>query len=268
MRVPRTSNRRQVLDWGVSVCDQSPVEPRLVRGLSIFPTAICAAVVRPLGAGLPVVASQHQAARQAHACHDLPPTARHHRSAHPLHRSPQEAAMPQHRPVRPCNPATFSGPPAQRTLTAVTLAALSLGAPAQTVPAGQLQTITVTAERRIENIREVPSAVSSLQGEVLDVLNTSGQDVRLLSGRVPSLNIESSFGRAFPRFYIRGYGNTDFRLERVAAGVAGVRRRGAGEPHPEGLPAVRPGPRGSAARPAGHACSAATRPPASSSSTR
>jgi iron complex outermembrane receptor protein len=44
------------------------------------------------------------------------------------------------------------------------------------------------------------------------VLNTSGQDVRMLSGRVPSLNIESSFGRAFPRFYIRGYGNTDFRL--------------------------------------------------------
>ena len=29
---------------------------------------------------------------------------------------------------------------------------------------------------------------------------------------MPSLNIESSFGRAFPRFYIRGYGNTDFDL--------------------------------------------------------
>ena len=29
---------------------------------------------------------------------------------------------------------------------------------------------------------------------------------------MPSLNIESSFGRAFPRFYIRGYGNTDFHL--------------------------------------------------------
>ena len=28
----------------------------------------------------------------------------------------------------------------------------------------------------------------------------------------PSLNVESSFGRAFPRFYIRGYGNGDFRL--------------------------------------------------------
>ncbi|MBL8305591.1 MAG: TonB-dependent receptor, partial [Rubrivivax sp.] len=34
----------------------------------------------------------------------------------------------------------------------------------------------------------------------------------LLAGRVPSLNIESSFGRAFPRFYIRGIGNTDFDL--------------------------------------------------------
>ena len=46
----------------------------------------------------------------------------------------------------------------------------------------------------------------------LDVLATGGQDVRLLAGRVPSLNVESSFGRAFPRFYIRGYGNGDFRL--------------------------------------------------------
>ena len=92
------------------------------------------------------------------------------------------------------------------------LAALHVGAGAQTAASGQLQTITVTAERRVENIKDVPSAVSALQGDVLDALGTSGQDVRALSGRVPSLNIESSFGRAFPRFYIRGYGNTDFRL--------------------------------------------------------
>ena len=81
----------------------------------------------------------------------------------------------------------------------------------QTAEAGKLQTITVTAERREENIKDVPSAVFQLSGERLDVINSSGQDVRMLSGRVPSLNIESSFGRAFPRFYIRGYGNTDFR---------------------------------------------------------
>jgi iron complex outermembrane receptor protein len=78
--------------------------------------------------------------------------------------------------------------------------------------AGVLPTITVTAERRTENIKDVPSSVSTLSGEKLDVINSSGEDVRAISGRVPSLNIESSFGRAFPRFYIRGYGNTDFRV--------------------------------------------------------
>ncbi len=77
---------------------------------------------------------------------------------------------------------------------------------------GKLETVNVTAERRSENINDVPNSISTLSGEKLDVINSSGQDVRALSGRVPSLNIESSFGRAFPRFYLRGYGNTDFRL--------------------------------------------------------
>ena len=77
---------------------------------------------------------------------------------------------------------------------------------------GKLETITVTAERREENIKDVPISISTLSGESLDVINSGGQDVRALAGRVPSLNIESSFGRAFPRFYLRGYGNTDFRL--------------------------------------------------------
>ena len=66
--------------------------------------------------------------------------------------------------------------------------------------AGTLQTVTVTAERQAENIKDEPSSVATLSGEKLDVLASGGQDVRLLSGRVPSLNIESSFGRAFPRF--------------------------------------------------------------------
>ena len=77
---------------------------------------------------------------------------------------------------------------------------------------GKLETITVTAERRSENIKDVPNSVTALRGETLDVINSGGQDIRMLAGRVPSLNIESSFGRAFPRFYIRGLGNTDFDL--------------------------------------------------------
>ena len=78
--------------------------------------------------------------------------------------------------------------------------------------AATLDQIQVTAQRRVENIQDVPVSVSTVSGEKLDALQSGGTDVRFLSARVPSLNIESSFGRAFPRFYIRGYGNTDFRL--------------------------------------------------------
>ncbi len=102
--------------------------------------------------------------------------------------------------------------PVHHALAAAAILALHFGALAQSTAPGELQVVTVTAERRLENIRDVPSSVTALQGDVLEALATSGQDLRALSGRVPSLNIESSFGRAFPRFYIRGYGNTDFRL--------------------------------------------------------
>jgi len=83
---------------------------------------------------------------------------------------------------------------------------------AASTPPGTLKPVTVTAERQTENIKDVPESVSTLSGEKLDVLTSGGGDLRLLSARVPSLNIESSFGRAFPRFYIRGYGNTDYRV--------------------------------------------------------
>jgi iron complex outermembrane receptor protein len=74
----------------------------------------------------------------------------------------------------------------------------------------QLETVTVTAQRRAENIKDVPVSVTMLKDEKLDVLLSGGQDIRFLAGKVPSLNVESSNGRTFPRFYIRGYGNTDF----------------------------------------------------------
>lgn len=92
----------------------------------------------------------------------------------------------------------------------IALPALAEEAPAK--DRSQLETVVITAERRAENIQDVPNAVSKISGDKLDVLASGGQDLRFLSGRVPSLNIESSFGRAFPRFYLRGYGNTDFRL--------------------------------------------------------
>jgi iron complex outermembrane receptor protein len=90
-------------------------------------------------------------------------------------------------------------------------AAMPIGsAIAQSAQAPELQQVTVTAQRRTENIKEVPVSVSAIKGEKLDVLVSGGEDIRVLAAKVPSLNIESSNGRTFPRFYIRGYGNTDF----------------------------------------------------------
>ena len=63
-----------------------------------------------------------------------------------------------------------------------------------------------------ENIQNIPVSVGTVDAQELAAINTGGADIRGLSGRVPSLNIESSFGRTFPRFYIRGLGNTDFDL--------------------------------------------------------
>jgi iron complex outermembrane receptor protein len=76
----------------------------------------------------------------------------------------------------------------------------------------RLPAVTVTAQKIEENLQDVPISITTVAGEKLDVLKSSGADVRFLSARVPSVIAESSFGRAFPRFYIRGIGNTDFDL--------------------------------------------------------
>lgn len=75
-----------------------------------------------------------------------------------------------------------------------------------------LPEVVVTAQKREQNIQDVPISVSTLSGDALSAINSAGADIRALSNRVPSLQIESSFGRTFPRFYIRGLGNTDFDL--------------------------------------------------------
>ncbi len=72
--------------------------------------------------------------------------------------------------------------------------------------------IVVTAQRREENLKDVPLSVAAISGDKLDAIQAGGSDIRGLSARIPSLNVESSFGRTFPRFYIRGLGNTDFDL--------------------------------------------------------
>jgi outer membrane receptor protein involved in Fe transport len=97
-------------------------------------------------------------------------------------------------------------------LAALVLAA-GLAAPAfAQETAVTLDDVIVTAQKRSENIQEVPVSVAAVSGEKLDALFAGGEDVLALSSRVPGLYIESSNGRAAPRFYIRGLGNADFDL--------------------------------------------------------
>jgi iron complex outermembrane recepter protein len=102
------------------------------------------------------------------------------------------------------------------TATATLAVAVALSTPAfaqdEAAEEGGLEEIVVTAQRRSENLQDIPISVDVVSGDKLDAINSGGGDIRAFAGRVPSLNIESSFGRTFPRFYIRGLGNTDFDL--------------------------------------------------------
>ncbi|MBA3838170.1 MAG: TonB-dependent receptor, partial [Zymomonas sp.] len=105
-----------------------------------------------------------------------------------------------------------------RAVVAALLASVATPALAQSAPAASdaeaaaNDDVVVTAQRREERLKDVPISVATLGGDRLNVVQAGGNDIRNLAGRVPSLNVESSFGRAFPRFYIRGLGNTDFDL--------------------------------------------------------
>ncbi|WP_348728195.1 TonB-dependent receptor [Rheinheimera texasensis] len=76
----------------------------------------------------------------------------------------------------------------------------------------QLERITVTAQKRVQSTQEVPISVATLGGEKFDAIFAGGDDIQALAVKVPGLYAESSNGRAAPRFYIRGLGNTDFDL--------------------------------------------------------
>lgn len=70
--------------------------------------------------------------------------------------------------------------------------------------------IIVTAQKRSENILDVPVSVSVMDSEKMDRLLAGGQDVNALAAQVPGFYSTSSNGRLAPRFYVRGVGNSAF----------------------------------------------------------
>ena len=83
---------------------------------------------------------------------------------------------------------------------------------AQDANSKQVETVIVTARKKAESTKDIPISVSALRGDALTAITSGAADMNALSARTPSLVVESSFGRTFPRFYIRGLGNTDFDL--------------------------------------------------------
>ena len=107
---------------------------------------------------------------------------------------------------------TTNNKPASRLL-AVAAATVALGGLYSGAASAQgivLDEVIVTAQKREQSLEDVPASVSAISGETVRDLLGAGENLRALTNRVPSLNVESSNGRTQPRFYLRGLGNIDF----------------------------------------------------------
>ncbi len=85
-------------------------------------------------------------------------------------------------------------------------------APQQAADTGGLQEVLVTAERRSENVQQVPIAVTAFSGDALQSRNLT--DIHALSDMAPSVNLDSgapfSGDRSVLSASIRGIGQDDF----------------------------------------------------------
>jgi iron complex outermembrane recepter protein len=68
----------------------------------------------------------------------------------------------------------------------------------------QLEEIVVTAQKRNQNLQDVPAAISAISGDNLD--RAAQFETQDLAKSVPSLQINTSFGRSQPNFTLRGVG--------------------------------------------------------------
>ena len=82
--------------------------------------------------------------------------------------------------------------------------ALAQDAPAEegTSDSGGIAEIVVTAQKRAQNLQDVPVAVSALAGDELESRGVS--ETSDLQGFVPSLQITTPYGRTQPNFSLRG----------------------------------------------------------------
>lgn len=93
----------------------------------------------------------------------------------------------------------------KKSLIAITITALTTGSvSAEEAKNAALETITVTSQKRVQNLQEVPISVAVMSGSEIEDLGVT--DLSTLSAYIPNLNIETSHN---PGITIRGIGSGD-----------------------------------------------------------
>lgn len=82
----------------------------------------------------------------------------------------------------------------------------------------ELGDIVVTANRRAENLQNVPVSITSFDAQAARALGVT--TVRELAQQTPGLNVVSIYGNAQPNIFIRGVGLNDFNAS--SSGAVGV----------------------------------------------
>ena len=77
--------------------------------------------------------------------------------------------------------------------------------------------VVVTAQKRTEDVQEVPVAITAVLAQDLAVIMAGGQDIRFLSARVPSLTLESVVRPRLPALLHARPRQHRLRPQRVAA---------------------------------------------------
>ena len=80
--------------------------------------------------------------------------------------------------------------------------AISAQVQAQRTTATQIEEVVVTAQKREENLQDVPVAISALDAAAIE--KTFARDISDLSGRVPNLVIDPILGNGTTSISIRG----------------------------------------------------------------
>ena len=102
-----------------------------------------------------------------------------------------------------------------RIFSCTALLAIAAPAYAQEAPDTGRDVVIITAQKRAENIQEVPIAVTAIGGQALQDLGVT--DVLDLNALAPSLQIKTDDNAANPKIFIRGIGLNDFNPNTASA---------------------------------------------------